>query len=342
MKKKSPVERKNSIPWYADEYRGPQQRNKMVKDYLSLTPREIKTMLEENVVNQDEACKKIAIMMYQHFQGHRFVGMLAGPTGSGKSFIAENLRKNFPDIVYIRDVSNVTEEGWKGEKKVSTLFEDIRMPYSYAGKINPLIFFDESDKLFAPKTSSSGENYSEAIQAEFLTLIHGGTVKLSNKQSSFPDVEGPIILDTSNMSFLFAGAFEKRARLVAENESVASIGFGASHEKLQSYNRELTMEDIHEAGCITELCGRIQKIVCLNKFREKDFMEMLNETNRGPIYEMEQEFNIPIHISSSKKEEIAHKAYTTGYGVRGIKNTIREYIDELMWDDCKAKILEIE
>lgn len=336
------TEKKPFTPWFSDEYEGPEFRNSKVKDYLSLTPQDIKMELEKYVVNQEDACRKIAIMMFQHLQGHRFVGMLAGPTGSGKSFIAESLKKTFPDLIYLRDISNLTNDGWKGDKKVSSLFHGVHNPYSYNGKIYPLIFLDECDKLFAPRIASGGENVSETIQSELLTAIHGGEIEFIEKPKNSRESEKTVVVDTTHMSFLFAGAFEKRARQIADEESGASIGFGASHVKLQSYNRELTMDDIREAGCMPELCGRIQKIVSLNKFDESEFLKMLNRRDCGPVYEMEKEFNISINISKRKKEEIAHNAYESGFGIRGIKNAIRDYIDELTWEDCHAKALDIE
>ena len=337
MKNRSNTGYEPFIPWFSDEYTGLVHKNTAVKDYLSLTPQDIKSELEKKVVNQSEACRKVAIMMYQHLQGHRFVGMMAGPTGSGKSFIAESLKEIFPDVVYLRDVSNVTCDGWKGSKKVGTLFHGIHNPYCYNGKIFPVVFLDECDKMFSPRTSSANENVSESVQYEFLTAIHGGEVEVKESDDS-KQVER---VDTSRMSFLFAGAFEKTAKEIVEKESGSSIGFGASHTKLQSYNRELTMEDIKEAGCITELCGRIQTLVSLNKFEEDEFRRMLDVSGRGPVYEMEREFNIPISISDACKDEIAHDAFVTGLGIRGIKNRIREYIDELIWEDCKARKLDI-
>lgn len=342
MKDYTDTEKKPFTPWFSDEYVGPEYRNSKVKDYLSLTPQDIKMELEKYVVNQEEACRKIAVMLYQHLQGHRFVGLLAGPTGSGKSFITECLKVAFPDLVYLRDVSNLTNDGWKGDKKVSTLFRGVHNPYSYNGKIYPLIILDECDKLFAPRTSSGGENVSESIQAELLTVIHGGEIEFSESSGDFKSKDKMTSVDTRNISFLFAGAFEKRARQIADEESGASIGFGASHKKLQSYSRELTMEDIREAGCMSEMCGRIQKLICLNKLEESAYLEMLSIRDRGPVYEMEKEFNIPIFISDKKKKEIAHNAYVSGFGIRGIKNMIRDYIDELTWEDCHAKALDIE
>ncbi len=332
------------IPWYADEYTGPVLQNCRVRDYLSLTPRDIKQELEKHVVNQEEACRKIAVMMYQHLQGHRFVGLLAGPTGSGKSFIAYNLKTAFPDLVHIWDVSNVTCDGWKGDKKVTTLFKGVTEPRSYKGRVYPLLFLDECDKLFHPKYSY-GENVSESIQSEFLSVIHGTEIKIREQNDEEPGmmrmVHSTRTIDTSKISFLFAGAFEKRARAVAEKEAGPAIGFNADRNTPQSYSRELTAEDIQEAGCMAELCGRIQKIVCLGKLKEEDFLEMLHMSDRGPVYELEQEFGIPIRISEDKMKELAHEAYAGGLGIRGIKNGIREYIDELMWENCRAKTFEI-
>ncbi|MCR5674312.1 MAG: AAA family ATPase [Lachnospiraceae bacterium] len=335
--RKQAVVSERDIPWYDEDYRGPAMRNSRVKDYLSLTPQDIKAELEKSVVNQEEACRRVAVMMYQHLHGHRFVGMLAGPTGSGKSFIAESLKEIFPDVVYIRDVSNVTCDGWKGNKKVGTLFKGVHPPYSCSGRIYPVLFLDECDKMFSPKTSSGEENVSESVQYEFLSAIHGGEVEVAEAGNGRPTSR----TDTSRMSFLFAGAFEKKAGEIAARESGASIGFGADHTKPASYDRELTMEDVHEAGCISELCGRIQRIIPLNRIDESGFRSMLDIRDRGPVYELEREFRLPIRISDARKDEIAHNAFATGLGIRGMKNSIRTYIDELTWEDCNAGKLDI-
>ena len=327
----------SGTPWYYDDYKGAHKSSPKAGEYLSYTPQKVKAMLEKNVVDQEEACRKVAVMIYQHLHGHRFVGMLAGPTGSGKSFIGENLKKSFPDLVYLRDVSNVTCDGWKGGKKVGTLFKDVDISYSYNPKIYPILFLDECDKLFSPKTNSSEENVSESVQYEFLSAIHGGEVIVEENEKK----GSSRVVDTSHMSFLFAGAFEKSAKTIAEKESGPSIGFSASHKRLETYNRELTMDDVHEAGCISELCGRIQKLVCLTKLKEEAYRNMLDIHDRGPLYEMEKEFNLSITISTDKKDELAYTASQSGLGMRGLKNLIREYIDELIWEDCNAKILNI-
>lgn len=326
------------VPWYSDDYRiSSRSTVSGSHNYLALTPVQIRDELLKAVIDQDDACKKVAMMVYQHLHGHRFVGMLAGPTGSGKSFIAEKLKDMFPELVYIRDVSNVTCDGWSGGKKVSTLFSDVPVPDRNSGRIQPIIFLDECDKLFSPKINSGRENVSETVQAEFLTVIHGGELRVPDS-----DIDRRFsTIDTSGISFMFAGAFEKTAGQIAENESGSMLGFGSSLSKAKSYDRELTMEDIHEAGCINELCGRIHRLVNLNPFSEEAFRKILDDHVKGPVHELEEEFGMPIIISSERCDEIAHKAYSSGLGIRGMKNSIREYIYDMMWSDSRLKTFEI-
>lgn len=324
-----------SIPWYEDHYRSPVYKSQKVKDYLDLTPREIRDEIGRYVSGQEEACRQMAIVMYQHLHGHRSVNLVAGPTGSGKTYIAETLRRIFPDVVYIRDISNVTCDGWKGSKKVSSIFQGVHNPVCYNGKIYPFLILDECDKMFAPKLSSGGDFVNESVQSEFLSVIHGGEIQVSQEDNKTTTV------NTRQMSFLFAGAFERRARSIAEKESGSSMGFGACHRKVLSYNRALTMEDIHEAGCIRELCGRIQKVITLNRLEESHFRKMLETRDSGPLFDLEKEFHIRLSLSNEKKEELAHESYASGLGVRGLKNRLRDYIDEAVWEDCRTCSVEI-
>lgn len=325
----------NDVPWYAPSYSYPAYRSFGTKDYLSLTPQDIKRALEHYVVGQDEACRQVSVLMYQHLHGHRSVSMVAGPTGAGKSFITESLQKIFPDVVYLREISNLTCDGWMGPKKVSTLFHDVHNAYDSSEEIYPLIVLDECDKCFSPHVSSAGENVSESIQSELLAVVHGTVIENKKIRGSVEKI------DTRPMSFMFAGAFEKCAASIAEKESGPSLGFGASREKVHSYNRDLTIDDIHEAGCIKELCGRIQKIICLDKFEESRFRSILEASGSGPVYELENEFNIQLILSENKKDEMAHNAYKSGLGMRGVKNQIRHYIDEAIWNDCGTQVVEI-
>ncbi|MBR0092585.1 MAG: AAA family ATPase, partial [Lachnospiraceae bacterium] len=288
--------------------------------------------------DQDEACKQVAVMMYQHLQGHRSVSLIAGPTGSGKSFISERLQQLFPGIVYLRDISNLTKDGWTGAKKLSSLFMNLRIPAAYNGKIHPLIVLDECDKFFAPAHNSDHDNVSDAVQSELLSVIHGGTVDVKVRNG---DRDGWATVDTRPMSFLFAGSFEKKAKAIAAKESPASLGFGAVFREPSLYERELTLEDIMEAGCIPELCGRIQRIINLHPFDEKLFRRILDEKEKGPLAELEKEFGIRLRVSKRRKDDLAATAYSSGHGMRGMKRELRRFIDEAMWENCDTEVIEI-
>ena len=325
------------IPWYSDEYRISRRASDARGDCLNMTPGEILDELKKSVIDQDEACKKVAMMVYQHLHGHRFVGMLAGPTGCGKSFIADKLSEMYPGLIYVRDVSNVTCDGWSGGKKVAGLFEGIDIPGRESNRPMPILFLDECDKMFTPKHTSGGENVSEQVQGEFLTVLHGSEIRVrdDNAAGRFRFV------DTGKISFMFAGAFEKKAGAIAESSSGPALGFGASLTKAKSYERELTMDDIQEAGCISEICGRVQRLVNLRPFSEEAFCRILEDHGRGPVHELEKEFGIQIEVSGERAEEIAHNAYTSGLGIRGIRNALREEIDDLMWEDINAASFKI-
>ncbi len=316
-------------------YSAPESSRSREKGYADLKPKDICKKLEAKVFNQSEACQLLSAMIYRHFQGSRFVWMLAGPTGSGKSFIVETLKEMFPDVVYVRDVSNVTNDGWKGSKKVSSLFNGVTDTCSAGKIIHPVIFLDECDKMMAPRTASGGENTSESIQGEFLSAIQGTEMETGTGPN------GKRMIDTGTCSFIFAGAFAKRADAVAEKERGASIGFDASRKEVLAYTKEITMEDVRAAGCISELCGRIQGVTSLNRFDESAFRKMLDLKGSGPIYELEKQFKTKIHISDAKKDELAHYASESGLGVRGMKNLISQSIYVLTWQDCDADEYEI-
>lgn len=329
-------------PWYSDEYyyESDERVFQCKKDYMKLTPKEIKKMLEKKIIGQDEACRQIAIMMYQHIHGHKCVNLIAGPTGSGKSLITETLKELFPEIIYLREVSNLTQEGWNGNKKVNTLFDGVHDYVQASGTIAPLIVLDECDKLFNSKTSSAGENTSKFIQSELLSVIHGADVIVKDELSAEKNKKR--MVDTRKMSFLFAGAFGDAAEDIAVRESGSSFGFGAVGEvKHEAYFREMTIKDINEAGCISELCGRINKVINLSPMSETAYMKMLNTHKSGPLREFEEEFGITFKLSKKIKDEIVHNAVESGLGVRGIKNQLRAYIDEAIWNDCDVNCIVV-
>lgn len=315
--------------WFMDEVCTKASSEK-IKEYLNLSPREIYDLLRKRVIEQDEACKKIATIMYQHLHSHRSVSLIAGPTGSGKSFITETLKDLFPEIVILNNIADLTQEGWSGSKKITSLFSGIESTYIPGTDISSLIILDECDKTFNYKSSAGGGNPSADVQAELLSIIHGADIEIAKNK------EERVKLNTRPMSFIFAGAFERTAKENASSKS--SIGFGASIEKEIPYIKSISREDIEKAGCIPELSGRIERIIPIHKIDEGSFIRILDN---GTVKGLSEEFDIQISLSEEARERIAHTAFISGHGVRSLKSQIREYIDTAMFDDPDIKHIEI-
>lgn len=323
------------IPWYEDGFVPEVSNGPSTQDYLNLTPKDIYSILSKSVLEQKTACRAVSIMMFQHLHGHRGTAILAGPTGSGKSFLAENLKKAFPSVVFLQSIADLTSDGWSGNKKVINLFAGIESTYIPGTEISRLIFLDEADKCFNFKPSARGGAPSEDIQGELLSVIHGEEITVS------PDKNTSFTLDTSKFSFMFAGAFDKQQRDKAEESG--GIGFGSKVVKDEAYSTPITMEDIHQAGCISELCGRIGSVIQLTRIPADSYRKMLDTHQSGPIYELEREFGINIHISKCAKDEISHTAWQSKLGVRSIKNQLRTFIDDAIWEQASnLKVVEID
>lgn len=323
------------IPWYEDGFVPEVSDGPSSQEYLNLTPKDIYNILTKHVLEQEEACRTVSIMMFQHLHGHRSTAILAGPTGSGKSFLAENLKKSFPDVVFLRSIADLTSDGWSGNKKVVNLFGGIESTYIPGTEISRLLFLDEADKCFQFKPSARGGAPSEDIQGELLSVIHGEEITVS------PDKNTAITLDTSKFSFLFAGAFDKQQKDKAEES--AGIGFGSKVVKDEAYSAPIGLEDIRKAGCISELLGRIGSVIQLNQIPADSYRRMLDTHQSGPIYELEHEFGIDIHISKNAKDEISHRAWQSKLGVRSIKNQLRTFIDDATWEQASdLKVVEID
>lgn len=314
------------IPWYEDSYKQKLPVSKQSEEFLKMSPKEIFRELSRHVIGQDEACKSVAIMVYQHIRGHRSVNMLAGPTGCGKSFIAETLRNIF-DFVYIRDISNLTQDGWSGGCKISTILKDLE---TY--NVPPFLVLDEADKCFNYKSSSGGGSPSQDVQSELLSVIQGTEFPLDKKASK--------VVDTSKMSFLFSGSFDRQAKTIAQERS-GGFGFGQNIEKAEEYAKPVTMEDVHNSGCIRELCGRIENLFPLYPISQDTFRNMLNDRKAGPRYELENEFGIKFKISETAKDEICQEAISSKLGVRYIKKTLRSAVDEAVWEQMNPKVVEV-
>lgn len=323
------------FPWYDDrveavrkEYVNPWAEEDEPEQEQYDTPKAIYGYLDRLVWKQDAAKKAAAVIAYNAFQrGVKSNALFIGPSGCGKTFLFRCLQRLFPGRIVIEDVSNLTNDGWKGSKKWADL---LRSPILRNGHHN-LVVLDEGDKMLAPRYSEHA-NVSHSIQSEGLTMLEGAhvDVKIDSVIHS---------IDTSKISFVLCGAFSNKARDVAAKDAGSRIGFGAAPKAVQPYARPLEEQDLIDFGVMPEFLGRIQQLIHLEPMTEEDYYRM-TDSSLGFLARIGEQYKARIHLTPQKRRELAGLAAETGLGVRGMESQIRRLVDDAIFDDCGRRCFE--
>ena len=283
-----------------------------------LNPQAIYRYLLKHVYKQDEYCKKASMILYNHIMGRRSRTAVCGAPGSGKTHVAQYIRRLWPKTIII-DSSTLSKEGWSGSRKV----------HGFLNEVDPaspdyIVVFDEFDKMVVPQHNSKGENISATVQSEFLKLIEGEriTVNKGGKQYS---------IDTSQMSFIFCGSFAICAAEKAAANSTRHFGFLADEHIEKPYESKLTLNDIMEFGVIPEIASRLTDVININTLTVKDFEYMLCKHDASPIKQLEAEYMRPIRVTNKKLKALAKEAYESGLGVRYAYAALKRQVDEALF-----------
>jgi len=319
--------------WYDDRvtHLNATQTEVSKQDVCFSTPREIYSYLDKFIWKQEEAKKAVSMLMWKTLNGIRSNILLVGPTASGKSEIMKQLSNIFPSKVILTDASNITQDGFKGDKKWSTILSNPSLQ-THEQKI---LVLDELDKALAPRFTSGGENVAHSIMGEGLKILEGTFIDVTRNNTTYQ-------VDTRNISFVGCGAFSLLADSIAEKSKGASIGFGASNNDMRAYSTPITAQDIiDEYSVMPEFLGRFEKIVPFEPMTEEDFARMLSESPNSPIQRLEKQYRLKLHLSNEKKQELARSAYENGFGVRGIIGQLVTLIDDNLFEEPTAKYLEL-
>lgn len=275
--------------------------------------------LDKRIWKQNEAKRAASIILFNCLhRSRRSNAMFIGPSGCGKTYIWRCLQELFPERIEIVDGSNITPDGWSGKKKWASLL----LSEKFLGDRQTILVIDEADKMFMPKTNSQGENWSAIIQGEVLKMLEGTEVDLGNG----------LRVDTSRISFIFCGAFSVKSEEIAEKRRGGSIGFVKSSREVKAYDAPIERKNLHDFGIMTEILGRIRRIVNLKPMTEEDFFHLMDAAC-SPIKKLEEEFGVEISLVPETCKKLVAEAAKDGEGIRGMENKLYVMLEDALYEE---------
>lgn len=314
-----------------------------------ITPVSIKAYIDEYVIGQEQAKKALSSVMYNHLLRIGYLGieanpeklsrnslLLIGETGSGKTYMIKLLEGLFDIPFTIVNTSALTSSGYTGENPDAAL---TNLLIKASGDINKamkgVVVFDESDKIAARNNDYIG---STNVQEELLSIIEGCELNIPKNHDRYAD---KVNIDTSNLCFVFAGAFHGIRDIVNKRLGQKKLGFNPSRSACDLPPDEtIVSSDLVTYGLMPELIGRINKIVQLKPLNKEEILSiMINAKNNALAKELEffELHNIKVEIEPETFELIAQKVVENGLGARYITNCWSKLFEDYKFDAPSAR-----
>ena len=317
-----------------------------------IKPKEIKAFLDDYVIGQDEAKKVLSVAVYNHYKRvlsgassdielQKSNILMLGPTGSGKTYLAQTLAKLINVPFAIADATALTEAGYVGEDVENILLRLIQAAdYDIERAEHGIIYIDEIDKIAKKKNTMSRDVSGESVQQELLKLLEGSQVEVpvgSNQKNALTPMA---TVDTNNILFICGGAFPGLDDIIKERlKKRSTMGFN-SHLKDEFDNdpdilSQVTTEDLRNFGMIPEFLGRLPVLVSLQGLTKELLMRILKEPKNAILKQYKRLLEldeVKLEFDDDALRSIARKALEKDTGARALRSIIEDFMLDIMYE----------